>query len=243
VRSADVELLALAAASGALIALVAALGPRRRVGLVAVLVAVASAKLADRAFVDALPTELDGSRALWLGVAVVAFGVGIGASRLPPRPAVAQIPATVWLAAGSVVGVWAGVPETSPALLAAGVLVGATLSVVARRACYTAPALVVLAVAPAAAAGIGAAGDAHAALGGLLCSATFVLLAVGPQLGRVGPSALALAASLNLLAGLVAARQLAIGRDWDGALPWVALTLALSAGAAGALRRGARSTA
>lgn len=89
----------------------------------------------------------------------------------------------VWVAAAalmSVAGVWAGVPETGPALLAAGGLIGLVVTAALTGACW----------APAAGTGVttvlgwaalsGAAGRPWAALGGALCTGVAPWLALRP---------------------------------------------------------------
>lgn len=90
-----------------------------------------------------------------------------------------------WVAAGSLVsmsGVWAGVPETGPALLAGGALTGLTLAALVTRSRW----------APAAGAGLGAllgwaalsgaAGRPWAAVGGALCAGVAPSFAFRPLL-------------------------------------------------------------
>jgi hypothetical protein len=102
----------------------------------------------------------------------------------------------------------------------------------------TRPAALVIGVLPVGAAVVGAAGDPHALVGGLLCSGGLVALGAGPVVRAVSPSALALATGVQLVAALVAARQVAIVRDWDGTALPIAVVVGLSVVTAARLRRG-----
>lgn len=109
------------------------------------------------------------------GAAFVVVLAGVGAARLLGDSTVGW----AWVAAGALVsaaGVWAGVPETGPVLLAGGALTGlaATAALTRSRWAPTAGAGVAAVVGWAALSG--AAGRPWAALGGALCSG------VGPWL-------------------------------------------------------------
>lgn len=229
-------LLALALAAGGGMAEVVRRGGQR-VGALAILAGLVAAWMGDRAFVRAVPPDVLGDLAPWAAVAVMAAAVGWGAARLPVEPVGGFAP-VLPLALASLVGVWAGVPETSAALLAAGVLAGMAAVMFVRPVALSMAGTVVVGVLPIGAAGIGAVGNAHALVGGALCSATFVVLGLGPRVRAVSVSALVGGTAVHLVAVLVAARALGVRRDWDGAPLWIALVVALAAVAASQLRSG-----
>jgi len=198
--------------------------------------ALAVAWLADRAVVHAVPRHAEEGLGVWLAGIATSVAVGWGASRLPV--AAGKVPPALPLALGSLLGVWVGVPETSAAILVAGVLGGVTGVVIARGVGLSRPGAVVAAVAPVGAACVGAAGNAHALVGGLLCSATFVVLGLGPRLRAVSVRALAAGSGVHLLGALVAGRQIGVHRDWQAAPAWIALVAGLAATAAWLLRAG-----
>lgn len=114
-----------------------------------------------------------------------------------------------WVAAGSLVsaaGVWAGVPETGPAVLAGGVLVGLATCGTLTRARWAPAAGLGVAVALGWAALSGAAGRPWAAVGGALCTGAapwFALRPLLPRLARLrrpGPWLLVAHAALVVLA-------------------------------------------
>jgi hypothetical protein len=122
--------------------------------------------------------------------AVVTVLAGAGAVRLLSDPAVHW----GWVAAGglvSVVGVWAGVPETSPALLVGGALFGLAAMSALTRAPWAPSAGMGAAAILGWAALSGAAGRPWAALGGTLCAGVapwFTLRwLMAPRCGSRGP--------------------------------------------------------
>jgi hypothetical protein len=242
-RAVDLQLLALSLVAGASVAGVASvLPPRRRVGALAVLVAVLVAAVGDRRLLGAVPRDLVDGWTAAAGGAVVATAVAWGSSRLPVRPTLG-VPPVLPLALAASAGVWAGVPETSAVLLVTGVIGGAAAVLVLGRSTATRAAAVAIAVLPVGAAVVGAAGDPHALVGGLLCSGGIVALGSGPPLGAVAPTALMLGTGAQLAAALVAARQVAIVRDWGGTALAIAVVVGLSIMCAGLLRRGQGRTA
>jgi hypothetical protein len=142
------------------------------------------------------------------------------------------------LVLASLVGVWAGVPETSAAILAAGAVVGLATALWLGSGSLTRRGAAVLGVLPIGAAVVGAVGDRHALVGGLLCSGTLVGLAGRRKVESVSPRSVLVATALQLAASLVAARQIGIVRDGDGGTELLAgiVVIVLSALAASALR-------
>jgi hypothetical protein len=143
------------------------------------------------------------------------------------------------LALASLVGVWAGVPETSAAILVAGVVAGVGLALWVGQGSLARRGAALIGVLPVGAAVSGAVGDRHALLGGLLCSATLVLLAAGRRIAAVPVRPLVVATALQLAASLVAARQIGIVGDGDDVSAFGAgiVVLGLSGVAAAVLRR------
>lgn len=209
----------------------------RRVGAPAILAGLVAAWMGDRALVQAVPSDVVGDLAPWMATGVLAMAVGWGVARLPVEPVVGFAP-VLPLALASLVGVWAGVPETSAALLAAGVLGGMAAVMFVRPVALSMAGTVVVGILPIGAACIGAVGNAHALVGGGLCSATLVVVGLGPRVRAVSVSALVGGTAVHLVAALVAARALGVRRDWDGAPLWIALVVALAVVAAGQLRSG-----
>jgi hypothetical protein len=114
------------------------------------------------------------------GALVTLFG-GAGAIRLLADPAVAW----GWVAAGTLVsaaGVWAGVPETGPAVLVGGGLAGLTVAAALTRARWAPAAGASAAAVIGWAALSGAAGRPWAAIGGALCSGVAPWFALRPLL-------------------------------------------------------------
>jgi hypothetical protein len=112
------------------------------------------------------------------GVLVILLA-GVGAARLLADPAVGW----PWVAAGSLftaAGVWAGVPETGPALLAGGGLVGLVATAALTRARWAPAAGVGVAAVIGWAALSGAAGRPWAAIGGALCTGVAPWFALHP---------------------------------------------------------------
>jgi len=111
-----------------------------------------------------------------IGVLVTLLAAA-GAARLLAEPAAGW----VWVAAGSVIsaaGVWAGVPETGPALLAGGGLAGLTVAAGLCRARWTPTAGAGAAAVIGWAALSGAAGRPWATIGGALCTGVAPWVAV-----------------------------------------------------------------
>lgn len=236
-RQSDLELVVLAfVAGGVVVGLVS--WRRDRLGPLAVTAALAFAWWGDRALLDAVPHDAIATADPWVAFLAVAGAVGWGASRLPVTPVVRGLPPVLPLALGSLVGVWAGVPETSVALLTGGVLVGMATVMGARQVTLSPWGAIVMAVTPVGAAYIGAVGNAHALLGGALCSATLVVLGTGPTLRRVSASALASGSAVHLVSALMAARLIAVRREWSTAPFGIALVVGLAVLAARILRSG-----
>lgn len=102
------------------------------------------------------------------GVAVTVLA-GVGAARLLADPAVRW----EWVAAGALfttAGVWAGVPETGPAVLTGGGLTGLVAAAVLTRACFGRGAGPGMAAVIGWAAVSGATGRPWATIGGALCT-------------------------------------------------------------------------
>lgn len=236
-RSIDLQLLVVAMAAGAVVAWTA--GRRRggRVGTVAVLGALVLAGAADRRLVHALPREVVDGYGSWALAGATAVAVGWGAGRLPAAPTFG-LPPVLPLALASLAGVWVGVPETSAAILAAGVLVGLAAVLVIGRVTVTPAAAIAVAVVPVGAACAGAADVGHALVGGLLCSATLVVIGLGPRVRVVPGTTLVGVTALHLAGALIAARHVGVSRDWGGTLPVAVLVIGLSLSAAVVLRRG-----
>ena len=93
-----------------------------------------------------------------------------------------------------------------------------------------------MSVVPVAAACVGASGNAHALLGGLLCSTTFAALGAGPRIKEMPTLALIRGSVVHLTVAVVAARQIGVERDWHLAAVWVALVVGLALLAARMLR-------
>jgi hypothetical protein len=234
VRTSDLQLLAIAWGAGAALALLAVARRRRPVGVVALMLALVLAVRLDRTHVHALPADsLDHLGPLLLPL-VAAVVVAWSARRVPAGQHLVLL-----LAGASLVGVWVGVPETSAALLGFGVLAGVAVATVVRRVTISRWAGVVVALVPVAATVVGAVGNRHALIGGLLCSSTVVLLGARPPRGDVPLDALVTGIAVHLTSAVVAARHVAISRDWDGSAVWIIVTLALAAVSASLLRRGA----
>jgi hypothetical protein len=112
------------------------------------------------------------------GVCVTALA-GLGAARLLTEPAIGW----GWVAAGSLVsaaGVWAGVPETGPALLVGGGLTGLAATAAVTRSHWASAAGVGVAAVVGWAALSGAAGRPWAAVGGALCTGVAPWFALRP---------------------------------------------------------------
>jgi hypothetical protein len=169
--------------------------------------------------------------------AVVILLAGAGAARLLADPAV-QWP---WLAAGSLgsaAGVWAGVPETGPAVLAGAALGGLAVSAALTRARWAPTAGLGIAVAVGWAALSGAAGRPWAMVGGALCTGVAPWFALHPLL----PTASRTWTPGPWLLGAHAAAVMLAAR-WIGAAPhpgWLRVAAVTAVGvavAAGTRRR------
>ena len=166
-----------------------------RAGLVAGLGAGLAWRLAGRARWGALPfliavlvaARIAGRSDWFHWDAVVAASAsvtilgGMGAARLLADPAVGW----PWVAAGalfSAAGVWAGVPETGPALLVGGTLAGLAAIAVVTRARWAPSAGLGVAAILGWAALSGAAGRPWATVGGALCAGAAPSFALHPLL-------------------------------------------------------------
>jgi len=170
----------------------------------------------------------------WSGMVAAGLVVtglaGVGGVRLLADPAVGW----QWTAAGSLVsiaGVWAGVPETAPALLAGGALSGLAVVAVATRGRWAPAAGLAAAGVIGWAALSGAAGRPWAALGGALCTGLAPWFAVVPpvRLGRGRPAGPPLLAAHTALVA-VAARWIGVTPDagWGRAAVVAAAGLAVA---------------
>ena len=174
--------------------------------------------------------------AVAVGIAIVVLG-GSGAAHLLADPRIGW----GWVAAGalvSVAGVWAGVPETGPAVLAGGGLAGFTVTCIVTRSCWAPAAGVGAAAVLGWAALSGAAGRPWAAVGGALCAGMAPWLAVGAMMpmgsrrGALRPWILVAHSALVILAS-----------RWIGVIPdagWLRVAVVAAAGlaVAGAARLG-----
>jgi len=168
--------------------------------------------------------------------AVVVVLAGFGAGRLLAESAGAWR----WVAAGSLIsaaGVWAGVPETGPALLAGGGVTGLALSAALTRARWG----------PAAGAGVaavigwaalsGAAGRPWASIGGALCAGVAPWYAVPPLFSTRSRAPIAGPWLLGAHAVLVILAARWIGVQTHAGWPRVALLAAAGVAVAGMTRR------
>jgi hypothetical protein len=143
--------------------------------------------------------------------AIVTMLGAAGAARLLADPATHW----TWVAAGALIsaaGVWAGVPETGPALLVAGGLAGLAVTAALTQARWTPAAGIGLAAILAWAALSGAAGRPWAALGGAMCTGVapwFALTSLlPPRSGRRSPQPWLLGAHVALV--ILAARWIGV---------------------------------
>jgi hypothetical protein len=115
--------------------------------------------------------------------ALLAILAGVGTARLLADRAVHW----GWVAGATLIsaaGVWAGVPETGPAVVAGGALTGLVTAAAMSRASWAPSAGVGVAAVLAWAAQSGAAGRPWASVGGALCTGMAPWLAVRPMLPR-----------------------------------------------------------
>jgi hypothetical protein len=164
--------------------------------------------------------------------ATVTLVAGAGAARLTTDPAVGW----VWVAAGSLIsaaGVWAGVPETGPALVAGGSVMGLAATALLTRAAWAPAASVGMAVVLGWAALSGAAGRPWAAVGGVLCTGVGPWFALRPVLPSVSWSR-----SPGLWLLVAHALLVATAARWIGVVPhagWGRVAVVSAAGLAVAL--------
>ena len=171
--------------------------------------------------------SLPGSYPIIAAGVVMTLLAGAGTARLLADPAIHQ----GWVAAGglvSVVGVWAGVPETGPVLLVGGALMGLAAMAALTRAHWAPSAGVGAAALLGWAALSGAAGRPWAALGGTLCTGVAPWCAVhwllAPGRGSRGPRPWLLAAHMVLV--VLAARWIGV----DPHAGWVRVVIVGLAG-------------
>lgn len=206
-----IRLLLYGLATAALVALLWRAGGRTRWGAAPIVVSAGAAtRLAGRS------DWFDWNGVAFVGSFVVALA-GVGAARLLADQAIGSI----WIVAGALVsvgGVWAGVPETGPALLVGGGLAGLAGASMVFRADWKPLAGVGMAAVVGWAALAGAAGRPWAALGGVLATGVAPWLAVrpfGPALPcRRRPGAWLFAGHAVLV--VIAARWIGVARSAAG---------------------------
>jgi hypothetical protein len=159
--------------------------------------------------------------------ALISALAGLGAAHLLRDPRIGWR----WVAAGSLVsaaGVWAGVPETGPALLAGGGLtgLGAIAALTGRR--FSPGAGAGMAAVLGWAALSGAAGRPWAAVGGALCTGVAPWIALSPLLPTVARSRTPGLWLLGAHAALVVLAARWIGVDPDAG--WVRVGVVAAAG-------------
>ena len=164
--------------------------------------------------------------------AIVTVLAGAGAARLLAD----QAAHWAWVAAAaltSAAGVWAGVPETGPALLAGGVVTGFAAAAALTRARWAPAAGVGVAAVLGWAALSGAAGRPWAALGGTLCTGVAPWLALNwlfpTPSGSRGPRPWLLGAHIGLV--ILAARWIGV----DPSASWSRVAVVAVAGGVVAL--------
>lgn len=214
-RAIDLQLLALAGLAGVITAAVVGRLVRRPVGPSAVVGSWLLAWFGDRVLLEALRPGLSAG-----SVGLVAWGLVLGTGLLVARgvPHLPPGPLGAGLVLVSGAGVWAAVPETSVLLLVVGGAVGVIAVGIAAGRWPSSGVLTTTAVGLAIAAVIGAAGNAHAVVGGLLCLTTLAVLGVRPPAaGRPSALDVALAILLHLGSVVVAARHIGVSRTWGAA--------------------------
>jgi len=145
--------------------------------------------------------------------ALVTMLAGAGTARLLADPAVHW----GWVAAGALIsagGVWAGVPETGPAVVVGGVFAGLVTAAALTRASWAPSAGVGVAAALGWAALSGAVGRPWASVGGALCTGMAPWLAIRPLLPTLSWSR---SAGLWLLGGHIV--LVVLGARWIGVVP------------------------
>jgi hypothetical protein len=234
IRSVDVQLTVAATASAVVVVLARGRWlPGRTVGATTVAVALLVAIVVDRRWIEALSAER-GMPERWLVLVGWGVLVGVGAARAARRDASGLALPGLCAAAG--VGIWLGVPETSYAILAVGLIVG--LAVGGRMISGTlrpsgAAAMALLLVI---AGSRGAVDIDQALVGAVLATAPLVALGVVPM--RHDPSDRAVAGSivLALIEGVCAGRLVGVHRTWDGLVLAGALCVVLASASAYAWR-------
>lgn len=240
-RAVDLQLLGWAVLVGGSAAWVVHRVRHRPPGATALVAAWLVALAGDRLALDLVVQDLSTGVEAWVLAAVVALAAGRGVVRLHGW-AGGPSPVGSVLALVSAAGVWVAVPETSLVLVVAGVFVGAVsigaLSGDAGSGRWpSARTAVAMVCGLAAAVAIGAEGDRHALVGGLLCLTTFVVLGVHrPRPGSIRSVDALIAVPLHGAAALVAARQIGVASSWGLALVAGPAVVVLAALAAGVLR-------
>jgi hypothetical protein len=165
------------------------------------------------------------------GGAVVTLVGGAGATRLLSEPSTDWR----WVAVGAVVsltGVWVGVPETGPAVLTAGLLVGLTLTAAVTDARWAPSSALGLCLLFGWAALSGAAGRPWATVGGALCTGLAPWLSFPVARFRGDPPSGRWLLAAHMLVVLAAARWIAVRPDAG----WLRVTMVALVGAAATRR-------
>jgi len=173
--------------------------------------------------------------------ALVTMLAGAGAARCLAD----RVTHWAWVAAAvliSAAGVWAGVPETGPALLVAGSLIALVATTALTGSCWAPTAGVGLAALLGWAALSGAAGRPWAAVGGALCTGVAPWLALRPRVPTACGSGIKGGSPLWLLGAHLALVLLAA--RWIGVDPhagWGRVAIVVFAGIAVAMAAGRRA--
>ncbi|MCA1846966.1 MAG: hypothetical protein LC792_27975 [Actinobacteria bacterium] len=143
--------------------------------------------------------------------ALLTLLAGVGAARLLADPVVHW----GWVATGALIsaaGIWAGVPETGPAVVVGGALTGLVTTAALTRASWAPSAGVGVAAVLGWAAQSGAAGRPWASIGGALCTGMAPWLAIRPVLPRLSrsPGAGPWFLGAHIALAVVAARWIAV---------------------------------
>jgi hypothetical protein len=228
-RAADLEVFVLAAIVAIAVPVVMAAWRRTppRLGGLEVVVGAAVVVVLDDELTHALPSPLV-RHAWWAAVGVVVVAMaGRGAVRLPTSPG--RVPLILLIVLAQLAGVWAGVPETSAAVIAAGLVGGATVVAALRGVVVRTSGSFALVALPVAATLVGAVGSPIPTVGGLLASALLVISGVTAARRRsLSRARTAGAVATQLAAAMTAARLVAVRPDWGSAAIGVVATLALS---------------